>query len=265
MSLHCDFCARSLLAAACLTLAAASPAPAATPCIVLGSASARVSSVEGIRSPVFETRSCAALRLVSGRALASWVDAGGQPKLVPITPSGVASFPRPGSEVRSVRVAWAELTSTRADEKPAYMRSMGLPHPVPVYIPSSGLRLPAPRGSALRVRIQPLGAPAAALQDIQVPAGKPVLLTRAMLPPGRSYRIELQAPGAQPKRLEWRVVDASEQALIDSRLQALARQLPDASQREIVTAMLYDQMKLETNLSLFAPRLRAAAHTQAPG
>ena len=241
-----------------LACMAASPrlATAGTPCMVLGDASARVSSIEGVRSPVFETADCGKLRLVSGRALASWVAHDGKPQLVPITSSGVAQVPQPGSEERSVRVAWSELTSTRADQKPAYMRGMGGLHPVPVYVPRDGIEVPGTAAQQVQVRVRRLAQPAGQPQTVAAADGKPVRLGRDVLQAGASYRIEIVG-GVHQTTLEWHVVDAARQAEVDSRLEQIAQQIGNPEQRDIVTAMLYDQLKLPTNLSLLAPRLRA--------
>ncbi len=264
MTLSCTRLRGALSGLAICLLALAVPARAATPCIVLGKASARVSSVEGVRAPVFETADCRKLRLVSGHALASWVDADGKPQLVPITTSGVASSPRPGSEERSVRVAWSELTSTRADQKPAYMRGMGLPHPVAVYVPRGGLDVAGTGGKAVRVRIEPLGAGAAGQRVLVAASGRAVRLGRKLLHAGSVYQVEIETGGRKTQG-QWRIVSAREQAEIDSRLQGLSRQIRDPMQRAIVTAMLYDQLKLETNLSLLAPKLRAMRVGSNPG
>ena len=239
----------------CLS-AFAMPAHAATPCMVLGDASAKVTSVEGVRSPVFETADCAKLRLVSGHALASWVDTQGKPKLLPITASGVAQVPRPGSEERSVRVAWSELTSTRADQKPAYMRGMGTPHPVAVYVPRDGLAVPGTATKDASVRVEPLAAGGGKPTVLSSSAGKAVRLGRDLLHPGVAYRVEVDAAGHKAL-LEWRVVTSARQSEIDSGLERISSRIQDPLQRDIVTAMLYDQLKLGTNLSLLAPHLRA--------
>ncbi len=246
-----------ILSLACLALPGIRDARAGTPCMVLGQRSARVAAVEGVRSPVFETRSCARLRLVSGVALASWVDSSGKPRLVPITPSGVAAVPKPGSEERSVKVAWAQITTTRAAQQPAFMRGMDDDHAVPVYVPIDGLTVAAAGQAPAQLRI---GHDHAAASTVTVPAGKAVILQRDALLPGQRYTIAVERDG-HTRTLRWRIVTAAEQHTIDARLQALRAQLPEARQRRIVAAMLFDQLKLETNVRLLGTELRRSTGT----
>ena len=82
-----------------ITLIFCSSADAST-CMILGDKSAIIKSVEGERSPVFVTSDCQALRLVSGKAIASWVGRDGKPRMIPITAQGVEVVPQAGAEER---------------------------------------------------------------------------------------------------------------------------------------------------------------------
>lgn len=236
---------------AALSMAAVQAQP--TSCLVLGAKSARIASSEGEKSPVFVAKDCSSLRLVSGQAQASWVARDGKPRVVPITPQGVAGVPMAGAEERSVNQVWAELTTRRERQQPAYMRSFGSAHAPTVFIPAEGLMLVGSVDSAAQVRIAQDGAQP---QQFSVEAGQPVRLTRQALVAGQVYTVQIQRANLV-EEWKWRIASESEAARIDEQLAAIDASEIVPEQRGLLQAMLYEQLRLKTNMDLVIQGLRA--------
>ena len=226
-----------------------------TSCLVLGSKDARVSSSEGEKSPVFVAKACGSLRLISGQAQASWVARDGKPRVVPITTQGVAGVPAAGAEERSVNYVWAELTTKRERQQPAYMRSFGEDRAATVYVPSDGLLLVPSVDSTALVRVTREGEVS---REFEVPIGSQVRLSRQDLKAGQIHTVQIQR-GDMVEAWKWRIASESEAARIDESLAEIAASdvLPD--QRGLMGAMLYEQLKLRVNMDLSIQALRAAA------
>ncbi|MFY7917590.1 MAG: hypothetical protein ACOVPA_23410, partial [Rubrivivax sp.] len=173
-----------------------------TSCLVVGAKDAKVSSSEGERSPAFVARACDSLKLLSGAAQASWVARDGKVRTVPITSAGVSGAPAPGAEERSVNVVWAELTSRRERQQPAYMRSFGQDRIPSVYVPPGGLTLLGEIDGEARVRIA--NEAGELIREFNVQAGQPLSLSRSMLEAGKTYTVQIQR-GAMIEEWKWRI------------------------------------------------------------
>lgn len=240
-----------------LALAAATSVHAqSTSCLVLGSKTARVSSSEGERSPVFVAKECQSLKLVSGSAQASWVGRDGKPRLVPVTAEGVTGAPAPGAEERSVNTVWAELTTRREKQQPAYMRSFGQERTPVVYVPESGLVVVDKADSSGVVRIS---APDADLQarpwQRSFAAGEAIVLPRSELRPGALHTVQIQR-GDLVEEWKWRVSSALQQAQLDEQMRDVERSIDAPEQRALVAAMIFEQLRLRINMDLVVQQLR---------
>lgn len=222
----------------------------ATACLVIGEASAKVHSSEGERSPVFMAQNCESLRLVSGKAQASWVGRDGKPHMVAITDRGPDQVPPAGSEERSVKVVWSELSNTREIQRPGYMRALSDLRAPKVYLPESGLTL-LPKAdvdaelSVTLVRDEKAGDAARFI----VSAGQPVKLPREWVKPGEVYIVKLRR-GDTVEQWRWRILKEDDARQIDDRLKEIQEVVTDDQQRRMMEAMLFEQMKLPTNMTL---------------
>lgn len=265
----------ALLALALALAALAAPAQATT-CMVMGERSAVVRTPEGDKSPVFLSNACESLRLVSGKALVSWVGRDGKPNMVPVGVNGVERLPTPGAEERPASSVWAELTSKRDAQRSAYMRALGDDKATRLYLPEAGLSLRARAGSVLRLaRLQEGSDPV--LQERPVPDSGTVLLERAWFQPGAVYQLDWEPPAdavtsppsdAPAGAERWRVrpVSEQEQRALDERFQQVAQAMPEVSQQLLLQAMVYEQLKLPLNLrvALAAPTAREAVSPAGP-
>lgn len=225
-------------------------------CLVVGERTARVQTSEGERSPVFMAPQCESLRQISGKALASWVGRDGKPRLLPIGPKGVEQLPEPGAEERSVNVVWTELSSKREAQRPAYMRAVGDERPPRVYLPPEGLVLVARAEVDSELRVASLdGERETAAQTVPVRSGNPVRLTREMIASAGVYLVQIKR-GDLVEQWRWRALPAAETQRIDAQLVELSQNLSDGQQQLLVQAMLFEQLKLRTNLELTLQSLR---------
>ncbi|MDD0840870.1 hypothetical protein PSQ40_20005 [Curvibacter sp. HBC61] len=255
-----------------LALAAGAGAAQATTCMVMGERSAVVRTPEGDKSPVFLSQACESLRLVSGKALVSWVGRDGKPQMVPVGVNGVERLPAPGAEERPASSVWAELTSKRDAQRSAYMRALGDDKATRLYLPEAGLSLRARAGSTVKLaRLQEGSEPV--WQERPVPDSGTVLLERAWFQPGAVYQLDWEAPAdsaatpdAGAERWRVRPVSEPEQRALDERFQQVAQAMPEASQQLLLQAMVYEQLKLPLNLrlTLAAPAAREAVHPAGP-
>jgi hypothetical protein len=224
--------------------------------MVVGDTTARVKAVEGERSPVFVTRSCEALRLVSGRAQASWVGRDGKPRILPLTAEGLSAAPQPGSEERSVNLVWAELTTKRERQQPAYMRNIAVERPPRVYVPTTGLVLVEQSDDDASVQVERLTDGASeVVANFQVAKGGVIALARHLVRVDAIYMVNIRR-GDKTESWKWRTVTADEQGLIDEQLGHIGRDVADGAQRSMIAAMLYEQLKLRVNMELVVQELR---------
>lgn len=237
--------------------------------MVMGDRHAVLKTQEGPKSPMFLAQSCERLKLVSGRALASWVGADGKPHLVPITPQGPSAMPSAGQEERSTRAVWAELSSRREVQKPAVMRGASTGQPERTYVPESGLSLEAPAGSVVRVTLRG-AAQDTTLPPIQVGADGRFKLTRQQLPADTRVLVAWTAPAdvrddtgpddeADPGPLWLRTLPQAEQADLDTARRQLRQQVKDPLQQVTLDSMLYEQRQLPLNLRRSLADLKALA------
>lgn len=238
-----------LLAAGLLSASIANAAV----CMVLGDKSAVVKSSEGVRSPVFVTSDCQSLRLVSGKATASWVGRDGKPRLIPITSQGVESVPQAGSEERSVTVVWNELSTNRERQQPAYMRNIGEERPPKVFAPKEGVVLFANSDNATRITVE--NARGEAVFDKLVAVGEAGVIPRSIFLSDQIFKIKtLRAESTQEWR--WRVVAAEETANIDQSIDSIDAQVSDPTQGKLMRAMLFEQVKIRVNMELALQDMR---------
>lgn len=219
----------------------------ATSCMVMGEHTARVRSAEGEKSPVFLTGACESLRLVSGKAMVSWVSRDGKPHFAPITATGPALLPTAGAEERSANVVWAELTSKREVDRPAFMRAMTEERPSRVYVPREGLALTAKADADFTI-LSLEGDVEKKIFDKKSTDTRPILLTRDQIKAGGVYLVEWHN-GSTTEKLKWQTVDSDETARIDSQYQEIRSTIADDTQRRIMMSMLYEQLRLRVNMT----------------
>lgn len=241
--------------------------------MVMGDRHAVVKTQEGPKSPMFLAQSCEGLKLVSGRALASWVGADGKPHLVPITPQGPSAMPGAGQEERSARAVWVELSSRREVQKPAVMRGASSGRPERTYVPESGLGLEAPAGAVVRVTLRG-AAQDTTLPPIQVGADGRFKLTRQHLPADTRVLVAWTSPAdaggntgsntgpddeADRSPLWLHTLPQAEQADLDTARQQIRQQVKDPLQQVTLDSMLYEQRQLPLNLRHSLADLKAIA------
>jgi len=227
--------------ALCVSLAHAGP------CMVMGDKAARVFSEEGERSPAFLTQSCEKLKLISGRAMVSWVGQDGRPQLAPIGEEGVKRYPSPGAEERSAKVVWAEVTNVRGSARPALVRSIGNSPPAKLYVPPEGVYLYP--GKHINGRLRLASKPTGPWADIPIPAVGPLVLDRHLLPAGQEVVLEWSG-GEQPIQWHWRMIPDTEQRSLDEKYTLLDGTGLDAEQQGWLRAMWFEQMRLPLNMNL---------------
>ena len=230
-----------------VALSSLSLSASATSCMVMGEHTARVQSAEGEKSPVFLSGACESLRLISGKAMVSWVSRDGKPHFAPITPSGPALLPTAGAEERSGNVVWAELTSKREVDRPAFMRAMSEERPSRVYVPPEGLALTAKADADFTI-LSLDGDVEKRIFDKKAADTKPILLTRDQIKSGSVYIVEWHHDSTTEK-LKWQTVDAAEMARIDSQYEEIRSTISDQAQRRIMMSMLYEQLRLRVNMT----------------
>lgn len=244
----------SVLVVGCLHLSVRADSAA---CMVIGERTARISSTEGERSPVFMTQACDALRLVSGKAQASWIGRDGKPKMVPITSAGVESLPQAGAEERSVNVVWNELTTRRERQQPAYMRSLGVERPPRVYVPVDGLVLVERLESDALLSIERLDdGKSEKVVSIRVKAGDTLRVDRATLTADQTYFFKIER-NESAESWRWKVLTASQTATFDDEVTHINSSVGDAEQRLMIKAMFYEQNKIRSNRDLIVQQLKA--------
>ncbi len=225
-------------------VALSAQASLATSCMVIGEKTARIQSSEGEKSPVFLTQSCETLRLVSGKAMVTWVSRDGKPNFVPIGVNGPLKLPTAGAEERSGNVIWAELTSKREAQRPAFMRALDEERPARIYLPVSGLELPSKAGTTLRI-LAMNGESENLVFETQ--NAESVRLTRELTKPGVTYVLEWSQAGKVDK-WKWKTLDEQELIRVDAQYQEVQETVTDEAQRRVVTAMLFEQLKLRVNM-----------------
>lgn len=225
----------------------------ASSCMVLGDKSAMVKSVEGERSPVFVTSDCQALRLMSGKAVASWVGRDGKPRMIPITAQGVDVVPQAGAEERSVMVVWNELSTKRERQQPAYMRNIGDERPPKVYAPKEGVVLFVNSESETLITVE--NAAGEIVFDRRVNVGDTGVIPRNVFLSDQIFKIRtLRAESMQEWR--WRVVNAAETANIDQSMETIDATISDLTQVKMMRAMMFEQIKIRVNMELALQDLR---------
>lgn len=228
-----------------------------TACMVLGAKDAVVQTNEGKKSPVFLASNCSVLKLISGKAQASWIGRDGKPRLVPITETGVHSVPSAGSEERSVNVVWSELTSQRERQQPAYMRTLGGDRAPKVFVPEQGLDLIQNTDSDAVLSVFLVSEDGNELvHRMTVAAGQHVVLPRKGLKPDHTYAIQIQRGGGWVEEWRWRLVTQAVFDSIDESLNRIEQDLSAPEQQSMLKAMLYEQLKMRVNMDFEMQNLR---------
>ncbi|EGF33018.1 hypothetical protein IMCC9480_1412 [Oxalobacteraceae bacterium IMCC9480] len=219
----------------------------ATSCMVMGERTAKVQSAEGIKSPVFLAADCESLRLVSGKAMVSWVSRDGKPHFEPIGADGTRLLPTAGAEERSGNVVWAELASKREVERPAFMRALSEERPARVYIPPEGLALAARPDADFQI-LALEGDTEKLVFDKKASDTTAILLTRTHIQPGGMYIVEWHH-AATVERLKWQALGSAESTHIDEQYQQIRSTISDEAQRRIMMGMLFEQLRLRVNMA----------------
>jgi len=230
-----------------LTMALSSIAQA-TSCMVMGEKTAVVHTENGNKSPVFLSEACEELRLVSGKALVSWVARDGKPHFVPIGPNGVEQLPSPGGDERPANSVWAELTSKRDAQRSAYMRDLGNDNATRFYVPTAGMILAGKTDTKFRL-IAVQDSAEHILMTQNMTEGTPVTLASTLFEPGAVYLLEWMQ-GEQVESWRIRLISAPEQAMLDQHTSEIKKIINDEDQRAIMLGMLYEQHHLPFNLRL---------------
>ena len=219
---------------------------AAVSCIVVGEKTAKVQSSEGEKSPVFLASNCASLRGISGKAMVSWVSKDGKVSFAPIDASGPKQQPVMGSEERSGKVAWAELTTTRETRRPAFMRALGEEKAVPVYVPEAGFLIKPKAGESLKISL--IEGEVETLV-VDKPADQSLSITRELVKLGATYQLEWTREGNVEKE-KWKLLGPVETTRLDTQYKEIQDVGLDQDQRKLLTAMLFEQLKLATNMRI---------------
>lgn len=215
----------------------------AAPCVVVGDKSARVQTTEGEKSPVFMTQACAALKLLSGTAMVTWIDKDGKPNFVPIGSNGPQRLPGSATGENAGSLVWSEITSKRETKRSAVMRSVADGKADRVYIPAEGLTLRSNSDGTVRIFSWVDQTRTLVFEAIDPST---MLLTRAVIQPGARYVVEWNQDG-KTERWQWQALTPQEHARIDTQMGEIAAMLPDEVQRKVVNAMLFEQLQLPVN------------------
>ena len=218
----------------------------AVSCIVVGEKTAKVQSSKGEKSPVFLADDCVSLRAVSGKAMVRWVSKDGKVRFAPIGANGPERHPVVGSEERSGKVVWAELTSTRETRRPAFMRAFGDDKTAPVYLPEAGILIKPKASESFKIFSVEEGI---GTLVVDIPKAMPFLIPRALIKLGATYQLEWTTDGNVEKE-KWKFLDAEETIRIYTQYKEIQESGLDQEQLKIVTAMLFEQLKLATNMRL---------------
>lgn len=221
----------------------------AGPCMVLGEKAAVVYSEEGEKSPAFLTQACERLKLKSGKAMVSWVGSDGKPQMAPIALDGVTRYPAAGSEERSAKVVWAEITTRREVPRAAVMRNMTVNEvrPATVYVPPEGVEIRPDSGVAWQLSLGRSGS----TEVLPVKAVGPgrFVLDRNLLRAGHDYLLTWSG-GAVPLQWTWRVLPEAQTAALDDNYTTLMQVDLDTEQRNLMKAMWFEQLRLPLNMNL---------------
>lgn len=231
-----------------LSALGAANAAHAVSCMVVGDKTALVETGEGQKSPAFMSKTCESLKLVSGKAMVSWIARDGKPNFSPVTASGVKELPAVGAEERSAMVVWSEITSKRELSRPAFMRALDEERPARIYIPKDGVIFPAATGDVLSVKVLNGQTEKVVFKKEQV-EGKPLYLTPENLPKEGAFIVELSGSD-KTERWPLRLVSAADASKIEAQLASIDAVEVDAAQRTILRAMLFEQLKLRVNMEL---------------
>ena len=218
----------------------------AVSCIVVGEKTAKVQSSKGEKSPVFLADDCVSLRAISGKAMVSWVSKEGKVNFAAIGVNGPERHPLVGSEDRSGKVVWAELSTTRETRRPAFMRAFGDEKAVPVYLPEAGILMKPKMGERLKIISIKEGVETLVVDS---PEAMPFLIARELVKLGTTYQLEWTTGGNVEKE-KWKFLDSEETMRLDTQYKEIQESGMDQDQLKIVTAMLFEQLKLVTNMRL---------------
>ena len=227
-----------------------------TSCMVIGERTARISSMEGERAPVFVTKACETLRLVHGKAHATWIGKDGKPTVLQITASGVDAQTPSGTEERSVNVAWAELTTRRERQRPAYLRDVTNEAPK-VYVPAEGLVLVEKLESDSLLRIDGFqGEKPEKLAEIKASKGERLFVPPGTLQADRTYNFVLQRSEAS-QTWTWQTVAASQASSIREDLAAINAAVTDPEHQFMLQALYFEQAKIRNNMYPVVQQVKA--------
>ena len=218
----------------------------ATSCMVVGEKTTKIQTINGEKSPVFLTSDCASLRVISGKAMVTWVSKDGKVNFAPINANGPERQPAVGSEERSGNAVWAELTSTRQTRRPAFMRALGDNKAVPFYVPEAGILIEPQAGASLKIFSVDEGRETLMVESILT---QPLLITRDLMKPGLVYALEWNKDGNLEKE-KWKVLSEVESVRLDTQYKEVDDAGLDKEQHRIVIAMLFEQLKLSTNMRI---------------
>ena len=107
----------------------------------------------------------------------------------------------------------------------------------------------------------PDGATAGQANTRPFDAGQPIVLQRGDVQPGTSYTVQIQR-GDLIEEWKWRMTTAQEASHVDEQLQEIERAIAVPAQRAVLTAMLFEQLRLRVNMDLLVLELRSSESVQ---
>ena len=242
---------------------AAASSAHATACMVMGDRSAIVRSADGDRSPVFMAASCESLRLVSGKAMVSWVTREGKPRLLNLGTLGIDGLPREAADDAVPGAVWSELVSRREVHRAAYTRSLAPAPPERFYVPKTGWVLAAQPGDSLRLTVQKGGKDRVLLEAVATEAGM-FRIARALMQPGLVYGLAL-TQGGVPSFHALKALSSSEQSRLDALYPSLPAGQAGQDAEALVLALWYQQRQLNFNMQTALQGVRLEEQEPTPG
>ena len=126
------------------------------------------------------------------------------------------------------------------------MRAFGDEKAVPVYVPEAGILIKPKVGESVKVLSVEDGVETLVMDSSKM---QPFLITRATLKPGSTYQLEWTNAGNIEKE-KWKILESTELLRLDTQYKEVQDAELDQEQRKVITAMLFEQLKLLTNMRI---------------
>jgi hypothetical protein len=125
-----------------------------------------------------------------------------------------------------------------------------------VYVPKDGLVLAGTNDFDAELVVSLVdGEAVTTVSKSTIPMGSSVVLDGAGFQHGSTYDVQLTR-GSLVERWRWKVVDQRLGAVIDENRAAIFKLPLEAQQQKYMEAMLYEQLKLRTNMALVLQLLK---------